>query len=272
MWWRPVTLVATRAHRHRRGKGQHQCLEQHRESRTRPRPGHTHQPHPMLAAAYSRHPSVEKRLVLKEIQVPPCLVHGVVHRTLILSASRLGTREPGTPPVGHMKIQPTPTPRRTPPDSIPPPLDQQTPTTTRPTLNRQAPRHATTKTNARPLNVHMKRPVKHAGILLPRFWPGDGVFPGELSGFRAAGCCGHSMVVSAASAGRCAGGVGVVYQSGIVAYATAMLIFADRIRRSALRRTVPHTYDEHRGPCWLIRLCVECCVGVAPVCLLSVGS
>ena len=36
-----------------------------------------------------------------------------------------------------------------------------------------------------------------------------------------------------------------MYRSGVVAFATARLIFACRVRRSAVRRTGPHTYDEH---------------------------
>jgi len=40
--------------------------------------------------------------------------------------------------------------------------------------------------------------------------------------------------------------VGAVYRGGVVAFATARLIFAHRGRRSAIRRTGPHTYDEHR--------------------------
>src|SRR5712692_6411730 len=40
--------------------------------------------------------------------------------------------------------------------------------------------------------------------------------------------------------------VGAVYRGGVVARATARLIFAGWIRRSAVRRTVPHTYGESR--------------------------
>src|SRR6266568_3276368 len=40
--------------------------------------------------------------------------------------------------------------------------------------------------------------------------------------------------------------VGAVYRGGVVAFATARLIFACWIRRSAVRRTVPHTYGESR--------------------------
>ena len=36
------------------------------------------------------------------------------------------------------------------------------------------------------------------------------------------------------------------YRGGVVAFATARLIFADRNRTSAVRRTVPHTYGESR--------------------------
>jgi len=38
-------------HRHRRSEGQHQRLEQHREPRTRPRPGHADLPHPCWDSA-----------------------------------------------------------------------------------------------------------------------------------------------------------------------------------------------------------------------------
>ena len=37
-----------------------------------------------------------------------------------------------------------------------------------------------------------------------------------------------------------------MYRGGVVAVATARLIFACRIRRSAVRRTVPLTYGESR--------------------------
>jgi hypothetical protein len=46
--------------------------------------------------------------------------------------------------------------------------------------------------------------------------------------------------------GRWPGRVGTVYRVVVVAFATARLIFACRIRRSAVRRTVPHTYGESR--------------------------
>ena len=39
-------------HRHRRGEGQRQRLEQHREPRARARPGHADLPHPVLGAAH----------------------------------------------------------------------------------------------------------------------------------------------------------------------------------------------------------------------------
>ena len=46
--------------------------------------------------------------------------------------------------------------------------------------------------------------------------------------------------------GRRPGRVGAVHRGGVVAFATARLIFACRIRRSAVRRTVPRTYGESR--------------------------
>lgn len=101
-------------HRHRLGEGQHQRLEQHREPRPRPRPRQGHQPHPVLAAAHPRHPRVQKRLVLKEIQMPPRLVHRVMHPDT--AAAR--NRTPGTQtahPAGTRHAGPAAPPtRRTP--------------------------------------------------------------------------------------------------------------------------------------------------------------
>jgi len=68
-----------RRDRHLADHRHHQRLEQQREPRPRPRPRHRHQPHLMLGALHPRHPRGQVRLMLKEVQMPPRLLLGVMH-------------------------------------------------------------------------------------------------------------------------------------------------------------------------------------------------
>ena len=83
-------------HRHRRREAAHQRLEQQREPRPRARPGHTDLPYPMLRAAHPGQPGMQERLVLKEVQMPPRLLHRVMHRTATMRAVLGRACEPGT--------------------------------------------------------------------------------------------------------------------------------------------------------------------------------
>src|SRR5664279_5622189 len=62
--------------------------------------------HPVLGAAGPRHPRVQERLVLEEIQVPPRLVLRVVHRAGTLIAARHRTPETRAPREVQVQIQP----------------------------------------------------------------------------------------------------------------------------------------------------------------------
>ena len=77
-----------------------------REPRARARPGHAHLPHPMLGTTHPRQPGMQQRLVPEEVQVPPRLVRGVVHRAGIVPAARGRTGEPGTPVELQVQVQP----------------------------------------------------------------------------------------------------------------------------------------------------------------------
>ena len=75
-----------------------------------PEPGRAHAradlPHPMLRAAHPRETGMQQRLVLKEVQVPPRLGRGVVHRTPAVSTVLGRTGEPGTTTELQIQIQP----------------------------------------------------------------------------------------------------------------------------------------------------------------------
>ena len=75
-----------------------------------PEPGRAHPTStsrtPCSPAAHPRHRGVQERLVLEEIQMPPRLVVGVMHRAPIPPTAGLRAGEPGTARVAHMKIQP----------------------------------------------------------------------------------------------------------------------------------------------------------------------
>lgn len=56
-------------------------LHHQRKPAATPRPRHADLEHPMLVAGHSRHPRLEFGAVLPEIQMPPLLFYGVMHRT-----------------------------------------------------------------------------------------------------------------------------------------------------------------------------------------------
>src|SRR5690606_20330896 len=64
---------------------------------------HRHLPHAVLSAAHARHPRVQVGLVLEEVEMPPCLVLGVMDRALLLRAPRLRAHEAGA--AGKVEVQ-----------------------------------------------------------------------------------------------------------------------------------------------------------------------
>ena len=74
------------------GERHGEAFEQQREAGTRPRPGHRDEAHAALRAGDARRARGEKRLMLKEIQMPPRFFGGVVHGAI--GGLALGTIEP----------------------------------------------------------------------------------------------------------------------------------------------------------------------------------
>src|SRR6266481_462095 len=82
-------------HRHRLHHSHDQRLEQPGKAAVRPRPGDRYLLDPALLAGDPRHPRMQVRFVLKEVQVPPGLCLTVVGRTARNPAFRAG--EPAAP-------------------------------------------------------------------------------------------------------------------------------------------------------------------------------
>jgi hypothetical protein len=59
----------------------------------------------MLGAAHPGQPGVQERLVLEEVQMPPRLLHGIMHRTATVRTVLGRAREPGTTIKGQVQIQ-----------------------------------------------------------------------------------------------------------------------------------------------------------------------
>src|SRR5664280_2725679 len=78
---------------HRRGEGDEQRLEQQGESRPRTSPRDVDLVYPVLMATHPRQTSMQVGLVLKEVEMAPLLVLGVVHRTRLLPAAIDWARE-----------------------------------------------------------------------------------------------------------------------------------------------------------------------------------
>lgn len=92
---------AGRPHRHLPHQRHHQRFEQQREAAARPRPRHRHRLHPALGALRPRHPGMQVRLMLEEVQMPPGPLLGVVRRAACLPAVRTGE----APALGEVDIQ-----------------------------------------------------------------------------------------------------------------------------------------------------------------------
>ena len=80
-------------------------FKQQRETRTRARPGRRDLVHAAVRASHPRRARVQKRAMLKEIQMPPRLVLRVVDRASFAPASRTG--EPAPAREIHVQIEPT---------------------------------------------------------------------------------------------------------------------------------------------------------------------
>jgi len=103
-----VVLAGQRSdlrHRHDRGESQHQRLEQQREPRPRARPSHADLPHPVLGADHPRQPGMQQRPMLEKVQMPPRLVHGVMHRAATVGTLLGRTPKPGTTLEVQVQIQ-----------------------------------------------------------------------------------------------------------------------------------------------------------------------
>ena len=75
------------------------------EPRPWARPGHADLPHPMLGTTHPRQPGIQQRPMLEKIQMPPRLVHRVMHRTRTLRAVLGRTPEPGPTIKTQIQIQ-----------------------------------------------------------------------------------------------------------------------------------------------------------------------
>ena len=76
--------------RHMRHQRHGERLEQQREPGAFARPRHADLADAAFGARDARHARGEKRLMLKEIEMPPSLLGGVVHGTIVGVAARAG--------------------------------------------------------------------------------------------------------------------------------------------------------------------------------------
>ena len=88
---------------HRLDHRKQESLEQQREARPRPRPRRRNLLHPAFVAGNTRKRSLQDRLVLKEIQMPPRLFLDVVNAASLGAAARAG--EPAAPREADMKFE-----------------------------------------------------------------------------------------------------------------------------------------------------------------------
>src|SRR5664280_567974 len=93
---------------HRRGEGDEQRLEQQGESRPRTSPRDVDLVYPVLMATHPRQTSMQVGLVLKEVEMAPLLVLGVVHRTRLLPAAIDWAGETGAAGEIEVQIEATP--------------------------------------------------------------------------------------------------------------------------------------------------------------------
>src|SRR5664280_2804494 len=100
--------LAHLGNRHRRGEGDEQRLEQQGESRPRTSPRDVDLVYPVLIATHPRQTSMHVGLVLKEVEMAPLLVLGVVHRTRLLPAAIDWAGETGTAGEIEVQIEATP--------------------------------------------------------------------------------------------------------------------------------------------------------------------
>src|SRR5690606_28139248 len=103
----------------------HQRLEQQREPAVRPSPRHMHEAHTARGAPYARRARVKVSLVLKEVEMPPRLLRGVVRpaaRNSTLRARERGAslevQEDVQPPLRRVELRPVDSPRRLKPECL----------------------------------------------------------------------------------------------------------------------------------------------------------